>query len=373
MDNFPKGVYIYFGPSAWFFHNVPKEYHSIVDIAFENDSFHKSITIRGVSDEQPRPSYVNVVASADDYSSLNAHVIQNFIGFLREFDGETLYLHNPPTSICKQIERVFPSVRIEPYAYQALSMNHLELIDRNFSDTIIGQDRVKSRLLAALYPVVKQSRTKPLVLMFYGPSGVGKTETAKYIASLLDGKLLRKQFSMFQTNDFASYLFGGNHSESSFAKDLLNRESNVILIDEFDKSNPVFHSAFYQIFDEGLYEDKNYHLSVEHAIIICTSNYTSEDEIRENLGDPIFSRFSAIIPFLPLAREAIRTIIERTIEREYNGLESDEQSRIDFAAMKEKLTALADTLKNVREIQRLVNEVFSLHLVRCILGNSNNS
>ena len=50
---------------------------------------------------------------------------------------------------------------------------------------------------------------------------------------------------------------------------------------EFDKAYAVFHSAFYQLFDEGIYEDQNYRVDVRHAIIICTSNYKSKDEIKE--------------------------------------------------------------------------------------------
>ena len=67
---------------------------------------------------------------------------------------------------------------------------------------------------------------------------------------------------MFQNNEFATYLFGGKYNEKSFAQDLLARRSNVILLDEFDKANPIFHSAFYQLFDEGIYEDTNFHAEV---------------------------------------------------------------------------------------------------------------
>ena len=50
---------------------------------------------------------------------------------------------------------------------------------------------------------------------------------------------------MYQNNEFANYLFGGKYNEKSFAKDLIVRDSNVILLDEFDKAYAVFHSAFY--------------------------------------------------------------------------------------------------------------------------------
>lgn len=95
-------------------------------------------------------------------------------------------------------------------------------------------------------------------MLFYGSSGIGKTETANLISICLTEKLFRKQFSMFQNNQFSTYLFGGAHYEKSFAKELLDRESNVILLDEFDKAHPIFHSTFYQLFDEGIFEDQNY-------------------------------------------------------------------------------------------------------------------
>ncbi|HBL6271067.1 TPA: AAA family ATPase, partial [Listeria monocytogenes] len=131
----------------------------------------------------------------------------------------------------------------------------------------------------------------------------GKTETAKFISEIIGEPLFRKQFSMYQNSQFANYLFGGAHYEKSFAKDLLDRESNVLLLDEFDKAHPSFHSAFYQLFDEGIYEDQNYYLELKKSIIICTSNYLSLEEIEENLGSPIFYRFDKIIHFKELTSE----------------------------------------------------------------------
>ena len=87
--------------------------------------------------------------------------------------------------------------------------------------------------------------------MLYGPSGVGKTESAKSISKTMGGELLRIQFSMMQTTEAYNYVFGAEHSKGSFARDMMARESNVILIDEFDKVNPAFYNAFYELFDEG--------------------------------------------------------------------------------------------------------------------------
>lgn len=93
---------------------------------------------------------------------------------------------------------------------------------------------------------------------------------------------------MFQCEKFASCLFGGTHVEASFARDLLDRSSGVILIDEFDKANNIFRSAFCEVFDEGVFEDKNYRAQLGPALVICTSNYGSGEEIRQALGDALF-------------------------------------------------------------------------------------
>ena len=60
-------------------------------------------------------------------------------------------------------------------------------------------------------------------------------QSAKSISKTMGGELLRIQFSMMQTTEAYNYVFGAEHSKGSFARDMMARESNVILIDEFDK------------------------------------------------------------------------------------------------------------------------------------------
>lgn len=174
---------------------------------------------------------------------------------------------------------------------------------------------------------------------------------------------------MFHSDKFASYLFGGTHSEDSFARDLLDRESGVILIDEFDKAHSVFHSAFYQLFDGGTFEDKNYHVEVGPSLIICTSNYGTEDEIRRTLGDALYSRFDALIHFKPLTKTEIRKVIDRLVDDRYCKLEPDEQKRLEPSELKATLYPLADKSGNVRKLGKTVDEVISLQLVRALLSD----
>lgn len=365
-------VTIYYGPLSWFdqqIEGLPCD--SLMEIVYARDEVNRQLRVvipgqqESEPEEQERPEHL--VAESGDYASLSEHAITNFVGLIRSIDPEHLHLHNPPAHVQVQMERTFSATDVQRYEYPAVTRDTLVRFRNGFGDHLVGQATVKERLLAALYPLTTQRRTKPVVLMFYGPSGVGKTETAQFVNDLLGGTLLRKQFSMFHNDKFASYLFGGMHGEPSFAHDLLDRESGVILIDEFDKANPVFHSAFYQLFDGGVFEDKNYNVHVGSSLIICTSNYGSEKEIREALGDALYSRFDSLIAFQPLSRDEILQVIDQVVKARFAGLSPEEQKHLDVAFLVARLGPLADNVANVRKLGKTIDELISLILVRALL------
>lgn len=368
-------VVIYYGPLTWFENQLgDKECIRLLDIVLERDEARRQVTLvterQEVSpSERPAPKKKRVIAESGDYASLQEHVINNFAALVRSVNPECLYLHNPPDQVRLQLQRSF-ATEVKRYAYPVVTRETLFRFHDGFHEHLVGQAAVKQRVLAALYTLTRARRKKPVVLMFYGPSGVGKTETAQFINGLLGGTLLRKQFSMFHNDKFASYLFGGAHSEASFAHDLLDRESGVILIDEFDKANSIFHSAFYQLFDEGVFEDKNYVVELGSSLIICTSNYGTEDEIREALGDALYSRFDALIRFEPLTKNEICEVIDRVFDDRVSELPPSEVELIQSHDIKAKLYQEAAEIGNVRKLGRLVDEVISLVLVRAELADN---
>lgn len=370
-------VTVYYGPLAWFEKRLGKgSRRYLLDAVNERDEARRRIrhTVDGQesTEEPPAPRPDRLIAMSSDYASVNEHAITNFVGLVREINPKQLLLHNPPELIHTQLDRVFKT-KVESFTYPVVTRDTLIKFRDGFADHLVGQQRVRERMVAALYPLTTERRNKPVVLMFYGPSGVGKTETALFINGLLGGKLLRKQFSMFHSDKFASYVFGGTHSESSFARDLLDRSSGVILIDEFDKANAVFHSAFYEVFDEGVFEDKNYRVQLGPALIICTSNYGSEDEMRQALGDALYSRFDALIPFEPLSPDEIKQVIDRLVDGRFEALSPDERVALDSDEIKSLLHARASSTGNVRKLGKLVDEVISLVLVRSILNDGPDS
>lgn len=368
-------VTICYGPPFWFEEVLGKGARKyLLDALNERDAAmrrHRH-TIDGQErsvGEEVAPRVKRLIAMTGDYASVSEHAITNFVGLVREIDPKRLVLHNPPELVHAQLKRAFPT-EILRFEYPVLKRDALRMFRDGFGGRLVGQAAVRERMLAALYPLTTPRRSKPVVLMFYGPSGVGKTETAQFVNDLIGGTLLRKQFSMFHSEKFASYVFGGAHSEGSFARDLLDRSSGVILLDEFDKAASVFHSAFYEVFDEGVFEDKNYRVRLGPALIICTSNYESEGDIRNALGEALYSRFDALIRFAALSRDEIALVIRRLVNDRFTRLTSEDGALLSADAISEELIERAGRVGNVRKLGKLVDEVMALKLVRAVLSST---
>lgn len=361
---------IFYGSKEKFNEQLPNHYENLTEIVYEVDKDSKQLTLvvptkngENVEEKEEEKRFVeNLVINSDEYAGVREHVIINFANFLAKLDVQNIYLQNPPTLISQQIQRLNNDVDIQHQKYTEISIEHLKEIKKNYSSTVIGQDNVKTEIIQALFPLTLSTRKKPVVLMFYGKSGIGKTETAKYLANIVKESLFRKQFSMFQNNQFSTYLFGGAHYEKSFAKDLLDRESNILLLDEFDKAHPSFHSAFYQLFDEGIYEDQNYSLELKKSVIICTSNYQDLDEIEKELGSAIFNRFDKIIKFTDLSNEAKNEIGKKWF-LELSSLYEKQYGKNLPQDIKDRLESYYNECENARQIRHLIEDTFSQYLV----------
>lgn len=367
-------IVIFYGSNRAFTELIPNNHRNLTDVVMEMDNDNKNMILhipelakQGEEkiEEKPKIKIENFVINSDEYSGVREHVIINFANFIAKLEIENMYIQNPPLRISEQLHRIYDSSGIieeDQQPYCKIDENILQTFNSKYDDIIIGQESVKTKVLQAIYPLMSDSQRKPVVVLFFGDTGIGKTETANYLAKLLKGQLMRKQFSMYQNNEFANYLFGGSNNEGSFAKDLLDRDCNVILLDEFDKANPVFHSAFYQLFDEGIFEDKNYRVNLDYSIIICTSNYKTEDEIVEHLGSAIFNRFDAVIHFEDLTIPAKEKITDKIIHQT-----SEEYKKKEICLdemILQRLRSAAIQCSNVREIKRLVKNTFSLYAVR---------
>lgn len=320
-----------------------------------------------------------LVVSKDDYSTITTAGINMFVNLSEKYSFKNIVLHNPPRQLVEKIKSRYsitePSYKY--HSYGSVSKSDILCLKKEFDENILGQEQAIRKVLASLLMIpTNQSHgdRSPLVIMLYGASGSGKTEMAKILSKVIDGdgNLFREQLSMHQNTYSANYLFGGEHSDESLARDLIQRESNVILFDEFDKLNQTLYSAFYQLFDEGVFEDSNYTVNTSRAIIVCTSNFSSEDEIKRSLGEPIFSRFDACIEFRPLDSDSMAKIAARLYDRHYSELDDDQKTivKANEDDIKTFINNIATTVKNVRILEKYIRQRISSALLDDLLSQA---
>lgn len=181
---------------------------------------------------------------------------------------------------------------------------------------IIQQDEAIHKLSSTLRRsfLLIGKRKKPLgSFLFLGPTGVGKTETAKAITQVFfDDKLLRFDMSEFQSKYDITKLIGDKSTVGLLTQAIREHSYGVLLLDEIEKADHNLLNIFLTIVDEGYFIDGlGKKVDCKNLVIIATSNAQNE-----NIFSPEFlNRFDGIIEFKSLNKESIKIIAEKIIEK----------------------------------------------------------
>jgi len=213
---------------------------------------------------------------------------------------------------------------------------HLEEL---LHDRVVGQDSAITLVSDAFRRARSgiNSSDRPLgSFLFLGPTGVGKTETAKALTEIFFGEkgtMNRLDMSEYNTADSLNRLIGGYDGDHAgvLASMLRDNPYGVLLLDEFEKTNPKVLDLFLQILDEGVFSDaQGKKVSARNMIIIATSNAGSqtifdtvsrgedllskkEEIITSIISESVFkpelvNRFDGVVLFEPLEKEHLRKI-----------------------------------------------------------------
>lgn len=205
------------------------------------------------------------------------------------------------------------------------------------SNSIIQQNAAISELATALRRsfLLMGNRTKPIATMlFLGPTGVGKTQTAKTIAGVFFGSekfLNRFDMSLYQSKSDIEKLFGGADESSEpglLTKTIREKPYGVLLLDEIEKANPDLLNTFLTILDEGYFTDgKGTRVNCKNLVIIATSNAASAEIykdpnidinsylIENHIFSPEFlNRFDGVVVFQPLSEESANILAKKMIK-----------------------------------------------------------
>ena len=231
-----------------------------------------------------------------------------------------------------------PSTRI--LSTESERLLHLE---EELKENVVGQEEAVSVVSRA----VRRSRSglggkdKPIgSFLFLGPTGVGKTETAKVLARILfndDHAMTRIDMSEYMESHAVARLIGappgyvGYDEGGQLTEVVKRRPYSVILFDEIEKAHPQVFNIFLQIFDEGrLTDSKGVTVDFRNTIIIMTSNLggdtireakdkkTAEKDVWELLHahfKPEFlNRLDSVVIYSPLSPKVLLKIAEQQLE-----------------------------------------------------------
>ncbi len=228
--------------------------------------------------------------------------------------------------------------------------NKLLSLETDLHTRIIGQDDAISVIANAMRRARSgiASEKKPIGgFLFLGPTGVGKTETAKALATTYFGSeehMIRFDMSEYQNADSLSRLIGHDNESGLLTTQIIDHPFSLILLDEIEKAHPKILDVFLQVLDDGRLTDAlGGTADFTNAIIIATSNAGAEmiresevheqraltkEQILNRLQEqgvfrPEFlNRFDAIVIFKPLTQnqeEQIAILMFADLNRRLKG------------------------------------------------------
>lgn len=279
-------------------------------------------------------------------------------------DDAEIYIHNPPRVLKEYLEDQYMrslielDIKSESYEINRDSTMFVENI-KSISSNLFGQHTAIEEISKSLWYLTTVKREKPYVIMLYGNSSLGKTELVREISKkFFGGKCLEKHLSMFKNNNYSEYFFGDAPNRKSLGFDLLERESNLIFFDELDKCPEYFFSAFYTLFDNVQFKDANYDVDVSGIVIILTSNYQSEDEMKRQLGLPIFYRIDKMIHFDDFGCDTIYAIVKNEINSREEEYVNKLTPEMVYAAVSPMVSTTGENARTIKyKVQQVIEEL----------------
>ncbi len=212
--------------------------------------------------------------------------------------------------------------------------------ERYFNKQIMGQKAVISHLCTTVkvFKAGLNNPHKPITTMlFSGPTGVGKTASAKALANYFFGKgqkrspLIRIDMSEFQHPGMLSRFIGAGNEVGKLVQEIRERPFSVLLLDEVEKADPSIFDALLTVLDEGVLVDNfGRTTNFRNTIIIMTSNlgatnqrsigFGGEDApkydsaIRDFFRPEFINRIDHVVVFNSLNSSDIKKITEKELE-----------------------------------------------------------
>jgi len=271
-------------------------------------------------------------------------------------------------------------------------------IEAELNRDVIGQEKATFAIARA----IKRNKAglsdsnRPIgSFMFLGPTGVGKTQTAKTLAQFLfdsQESLIRLDMSEYMEKQSVSRLVGpppgyvGYDEGGQLTEAVRRKPYSVVLFDEVEKAHPDVFNMLLQVLDDGrLTDNKGITVDFTNTIIILTSNIASDkimnmagdpnlehivlEELRANFKPEFLNRLDDIVQFNALGQEEITNIVDLFFaEIQAKVSERDITLTLSESAKKVIATAGFDPVYGARPLKRALYEIVEDKLADLILS-----
>ncbi|MGN0599906.1 MAG: AAA family ATPase [Oscillospiraceae bacterium] len=316
-----------------------------------------------------------------------------------EAAAEKVYVTEEDLSKVIELWTGIPASKVVESEYKKL-----ENLESKLREKIIGQDEAVSLVCKAIKRTRVQlsKRRRPASFVFVGPTGVGKTELVKVLASeLFDGTdpLIRLDMTEYMEKYSVSRLIGsppgyvGYDEAGQLTEKVRRKPYSVVLFDEIEKAHPDVMNILLQILDEGRVTDSQGRtVNFENTIIVMTSNAGSTDKstgigfnktesevskeksmkaLSDFLRPEFLSRIDEIVTFSPLTKENYEDIAALMLDEMKEPLA---EKGITLKYSKKSLTAIAEKAFGqkfgARDIRKVIREEIEDKIAELIITST---
>ncbi len=342
------------------------------------------------------------IARLCDYLCDGAAFPQKAVGFLDDFVVDRLNRNSitGKTITAADITLFFSRKYGIPAAATSEEKNILLNMEDRIHEGLINQHEAVSEIANALRRSRADFKKKKRPIgnfLFLGPTGCGKTETAKQLARVYfksEKNMIRLNMAEYQTSEAVAKLIGDAKTPGYLTSAARKNPFSLVLIDEIEKADSRLLDVFLNIFDEGYAVDGlGRMVDFRNTIIIATSN-AGANHIREAIGGGAFpknfkeslidglmqsgifkpeflNRFDSIVLYRPLNLEEMRQVAALALKEVAAGLE---QKRIKFEITEELIKAVVeigfDPAFGGRAMRRAVQDKVENPIARALLSQS---
>lgn len=321
-------------------------------------------------------------------------------------DAEENHTDQAATVTAADMQKIVEEMTNIPVSdLQKQEQNQLKNLDKQLEDHVIGQNEAVDKIARAIRRnrIGLNKSGRPIgSFLFVGPTGVGKTETAKQLSKLLFGSkdaMIRFDMSEYMDKTSTSKLIGaapgyvGYEEAGQLTEQVRRHPYSLILLDEVEKAHPDVMHMFLQILDDGrLTDSQGRTVSFKDTIIIMTSNAGTGDMVASvgfgaeaagqtksviskltNYFKPEFlNRFDDIVEFNALTKDDLMKIVGLMID-DVNNMLADRKLHIEVPdAVKERLVGLGfDPKMGARPLRRVIQEHIEDQIADYVLDHPN--